>query len=62
MLSGQRPSRPKHPLAAEWGLTDAMWNLIERCWSYEWAQRPQVDEVLECVRAALIAFNGSRQC
>ena len=60
ILQGGRPSRPKHPLAAEWGLNDDMWKLINRCWMEEWEQRPQVGEVLNCVRAALVAFKGSR--
>lgn len=40
ILSGARPKRPTN--AAEQGLSDTIWMLMEMCWSPDWKARPSV--------------------
>ena len=61
VLERKRPDRPADPGAVERGLTDDVWNLMERCWLQEWEQRPPVNEVLDCLKVALATSNASRR-
>lgn len=50
VLSGERPERPKHPL-----LTDDLWGLTQKCWLRDPRQRPEIGDVVHCLRSALDA-------
>ena len=41
VLSGKRPDRPIHP-----GLTDKLWDLVQRCWEQEPLRRPEISKVV----------------
>jgi len=45
ILAGNRPTRPTHP-----SLTDHLWKMIERCWSQKPQKRPEISEVVLCLR------------
>ena len=47
-MSGKRPKRPDHP-----ELTDALWELAERCWAARAQDRPEVEEVIEILKKML---------
>ena len=49
VLSGKRPDRPKNP-----GLTDELWDLIQRCWEGDPLRRPESSEVVSHLRLASI--------
>lgn len=42
---GQRPDRPPHP-SLTWGLTDELWDIIQRCWAQNPEDRPPMAEVV----------------
>lgn len=42
---GKRPNRPPHP-SLTWGLTDELWNIIQRCWAQSPDDRPSMSEVV----------------
>lgn len=44
VISGQRPLKPEN--AEEIGMTEVLWNLMERCWRADRATRPPTTEVL----------------
>ncbi|EMD31962.1 hypothetical protein CERSUDRAFT_59360 [Gelatoporia subvermispora B] len=46
VMSGVRPDRPSTSDALSIGLNDAMWALMEKCWSHNPSQRPDIDGVL----------------
>ena len=46
VLSGNRPGRPAHP-----SVTDDLWNMIKRCWNREPERRPDISQVVSCLRA-----------
>lgn len=48
---GERPSRPSDG-AAERGLTDALWQLMQRCWEESPDDRPTAGEVLRKLEVA----------
>ncbi|KAH7907368.1 kinase-like domain-containing protein [Hygrophoropsis aurantiaca] len=39
--NGGRPGRPKH------GITDALWALIQRCWTHDANERPAIDFIVQ---------------
>ncbi|KIJ97408.1 hypothetical protein K443DRAFT_105741 [Laccaria amethystina LaAM-08-1] len=47
VMGGKRPSRPANNNAAfiEWGLTDSMWRLMERCWDRDPENRPTMSSI-----------------
>ncbi|PCH44518.1 kinase-like protein, partial [Wolfiporia cocos MD-104 SS10] len=46
--------RPLRDPASHWrGLSDNIWELIDRCWNHDPAQRPFIDEVLQSLNAEL---------
>ena len=49
VVIGERPGRP--PGLNEW-LSDAVWNLISRCWSPSWDGRPDVNFVTNALNDA----------
>jgi len=44
IVRGGRPSRPEE--ARSLGLSDSVWDMVERCWKQDPAQRPLISEVL----------------
>jgi len=50
ILSGVRPERPQH--AAGLGLSDLVWDLIQRCWLADRLRRPSADTILHELKAA----------
>ncbi|EMD32514.1 hypothetical protein CERSUDRAFT_161408 [Gelatoporia subvermispora B] len=51
---GGRPSRPN--IDPEIGLSDTIWELIERCWHHDFRQRPAFDEIWLCLESELAKF------
>ncbi|TEB22338.1 kinase-like protein [Coprinellus micaceus] len=49
VLAGGRPRRPDptDPAYQEYGLTEEIWSLIERCWKHDAIQRPTAVEIEE---------------
>ncbi|KAG6834222.1 hypothetical protein H0H93_011071, partial [Arthromyces matolae] len=47
VIKGTRPQRPEpsSPSWIAWGLTDAMWSLITKCWAQQPALRPTSSEI-----------------
>ena len=45
---GQRPTRPplRSPAWRHWGLTDAIWELMEDCWRHRPVDRPVIKDVI----------------
>ncbi|KAG6805736.1 hypothetical protein H0H92_014201 [Tricholoma furcatifolium] len=54
-MNGERPTKPTEssPSWNVWGLTEAIWSLMERCWDADPAQRPTVDLVLDIMDESL---------
>ena len=46
VLSGSRPGRPAYP-----SITDDLWSMINRCWNREPERRPEISQVVLCLRA-----------
>ena len=44
ILDGVRPKKP--PSAANFGFTDGLWKVVERCWSEDRDARPNVKDIL----------------
>lgn len=45
VLYGKRPPRPTHQ-----DLTNGLWEMVERCWSRDPQRRPDITEVILCLR------------
>lgn len=47
VLAGGRPRKPDptDPAYQEYGLTEEIWSLIERCWKHDAIQRPTAVEI-----------------
>lgn len=45
VLSGERPMRPARP-----DLTNDLWEITERCWHQDPQCRPEISEVVHCLR------------
>ena len=54
VLSGKRPERPNHP-----GITDELWDMIQRCWDQEPQERPGMADVARDLRS-IVQQNYSR--
>jgi len=50
-MCGKRPPRPSHPK-----LTDALWELAERCWTATARDRPEMEEVVKTLKEMLVSF------
>ena len=50
VVEGDKPSKPAN--AAELGLSDRVWRLLDECWQSNRALRPLVKEFLDRVKAA----------
>jgi len=48
VLAGKRPPRPAHR-----DLTDDLWEMVERCWNEDPQHRPEISEVILCLRTTL---------
>jgi len=46
ILSGKRPARP-----TDESLTDALWEMVKRCWNDDPKSRPGISEVVDCLEA-----------
>ncbi|KAF9645571.1 kinase-like protein [Thelephora ganbajun] len=44
VISGERPPKPEN--AEEIGLTEVMWDLLEKCWREDRTKRPSISEIL----------------
>jgi len=51
-MCGKRPPRPSHP-----NLTDALWELAERCWTATVRDRPEMEEVVKALKEMLVSFS-----
>lgn len=49
VIQGDRPALPAD--AEDLGISNGLWRLLNRCWHTESAERPQIDEILECLSA-----------
>ena len=49
VLAGRRPPRPSHQ-----DLSDYLWGTIQRCWSQEPRDRPDISRVLSCLQTAAL--------
>ena len=49
IIRGGRPQRPNHP-----GISDSLWELIQRCWDRSPSKRPEASEVSEVLPALSI--------
>jgi len=45
VLDGKRPPRPTHQ-----DLTNHLWEMVQRCWSRDPQHRPDISEVILCLR------------
>lgn len=45
IIGGARPTRPADQFSIHRGLTDAVWAIVESCWSEEPTQRPDADQI-----------------
>ena len=48
ILLGNRPARPTHPC-----LANDLWEMTERCWNQDPQHRPEISEVVLCLRAVI---------
>ncbi|KZT03176.1 kinase-like protein [Laetiporus sulphureus 93-53] len=55
IISGHRPSRPDSPDLKALGLSDQIWQLMEKCWSREPKDRP-------CARSVMEDLPVSKEC
>ena len=47
--------RPKKPMGAKWlGLSDELWETVERCWLEDRNARPGVDDILSSLNDAVL--------
>lgn len=53
VLSGERPERPKDPV-----VTDKLWALIQLCWERTPRRRPEITDVVSCLRGAMATRNN----
>ncbi|KAG6818612.1 hypothetical protein H0H93_003476 [Arthromyces matolae] len=55
VMSGERPVQPEKgsPTWGDWGLTNDIWSMMQKCWSAEVKKRPTVDNIIERLRAGL---------
>jgi len=51
LLRGERPKRPS-------GITDDVWEMLQRCWAPKAADRPEMVEVASCLEQALATFTS----
>ena len=51
IMCGKRPPRPSHAK-----LTDALWELAERCWTATARDRPEMEEVVKALKEMLVSF------
>jgi hypothetical protein len=56
IMRGERPTRPPQndPSFIQWGLTEATWNLMNRCWDRQPAVRPAIEIVVDTLSAAIL--------
>ena len=54
VLEGGRPQKPG--AADNLGFTDELWNMVEHCWQVHRNERPNVGEILHCLRSAVPAW------
>ena len=51
IAKGSRPKKPEN--AANLGITDGLWGIIERCWSADKNARPTLETILSFLREAV---------
>ena len=56
VLRGKRPDKPDN--AASIGLSDSLWNFVQRCWDGKMELRPQVGEVVANLKEAAGNWDG----
>ena len=47
ILEGERPEKPEN--AIHLGLTEAIWETVEKCWVEDRSARPGVEDILSCL-------------
>ena len=55
---GTLPTRPEDGIIAK-GLTDSMWDLMNRCWRREPDSRPNLPEIREAIQNMLPIRSGT---
>ena len=50
IFGGRRPGRPEE-LEGAWFMDD-VWTMLERCWAHQPNNRPDIEEVLQCLEGA----------
>jgi len=58
VVGGERPPRPEE--ACRLGLSDSVWEMVEKCWEQEPLPRPKISEVLKFFKEAATAH--AQQC
>ena len=56
VLEGRRPAKPEN--ASVIGLSDLLWDLVQRCWDDNRERRPKVAEVVEHLEKAAANWDG----
>ena len=56
VVEGARPPKPENALAI--GLSDSLWNLVERCWDADMKLRPKIAEVVSQLERAAADWDG----
>ena len=54
ILKGERPERPLD--AESLGFSDALWELVESCWSESMSARPTAQRLFDCLSPASLAW------
>ena len=56
VVEGLRPKEPEDASAI--GFSNSLWDFVQRCWSGNVKLRPQVADVVTCLRQAAEEWNG----
>lgn len=60
IIQNRRPERPTHERSQSRGLNDAIWSIVESCWSPEPELRPSASQVVASIRAMKDRPNDER--
>ncbi|TFK27661.1 hypothetical protein FA15DRAFT_666121 [Coprinopsis marcescibilis] len=52
ILQGRLPTKPMScdPSFRSWGLTEQIWGIMEHCWSFEPAERPSIEHIINSLK------------
>lgn len=60
VIDGQRPRRPTEITDSTLAMSDDLWNLVENCWRQADSSRPDIDHVVEKMKAIHTRDVGSK--